>query len=67
MSGKIPTDIHGVYLRNGPNYQSPSDSNRMHFFDGDGMIHAIRIKDGRLYYCNRLTKTPRVVEEIAAN
>jgi len=31
------------------------------------MIHAIRIKDGRLYYCNRLTQTPRVVEELKDN
>jgi carotenoid cleavage dioxygenase-like enzyme len=30
------------------------------------MIHAIRIKDGRLYYCNRLTQTPRVVDEMKA-
>jgi len=24
-----------------------------HWFDGDAMIHAIRIKNGKLYYCNR--------------
>lgn len=65
-SGKIPTDIHGVYLRNGPNQQFEADSNRAHYFDGDGMIHAMRIKDGRLYYCNRLTQTPRVLTELEA-
>ena len=62
-SGKIPSDIQGVYMRNGPNAQYKADNNRAHFFDGDGMIHAIRIKDGRLYYCNRLTQTPRMLAE----
>ena len=63
-SGKIPSDIQGVYLRNGPNPKFQAESNRAHLFDGDGMIHAIRIKDGRLFYCNRLIQTPRVLCEI---
>jgi len=53
--GAVPTDINGVYLRNGPNAKFHADNGRGHFFDGDSMIHGIRIKDGRAYYCNRLT------------
>ena len=45
-SGAIPKDINGVFLRNGPNPKYYSDNNRGHFFDGDSMIHGIRIKDG---------------------
>jgi len=64
--GKVPTDINGVYLRNGPNAKYHADNGRGHFFDGDSMIHAFRIKDGRIYYCNRYTTTPRLLAETKA-
>jgi hypothetical protein len=51
--GAVPTDINGVYLRNGPNAGHHADNGRGHFFDGDGMIHGVRIKDGKAFYCNR--------------
>jgi carotenoid cleavage dioxygenase-like enzyme len=58
--GKVPTDINGVYLRNGPNAKYHADNGRAHFFDGDAMIHALRIKDGKIFYCNRYLNTPRL-------
>lgn len=36
----------------------------MHWFDGDGMVHALRIKGGKIYYCNRYTETPRYLHEV---
>jgi len=51
--GKIPTDINGIYLRNGPDPKYLPDNQSHHWFDGDAMVHAMRIKDGELYYCNR--------------
>lgn len=54
-SGKVLTDINGVYLRNGPNVKFFTDNKRGHFFDGASMIHGIRIKNGKAYYCNRYT------------
>jgi len=51
--GKIPDDINGVYLRNGPNAKYIPENEAHHWFDGDAMIHAMRIKNGQLYYCNR--------------
>lgn len=53
VDGKVPTDITGVYLRNGPNIKYLAENNRHHWFDGDAMVHAMRIKDGALYYCNK--------------
>lgn len=55
LEGAVPEDINGVYLRNGPNAKYLADNGRYHWFDGDSMIHALRIKNGQLYYCNRYT------------
>ncbi|KAH7435730.1 hypothetical protein KP509_06G077400 [Ceratopteris richardii] len=35
-----------------------------HLFDGDGMLHAVRFKQGIVSYANRFTHTYRVMEEI---
>lgn len=61
--GRIPKDISGVYLRNGPNLNKASKSNRNHLFDGDGMIHAIRFSEDKLHYCNRAIQTPKLRQE----
>lgn len=58
LEGSIPQDITGYYLRNGPNPKHIPKNNRQHWFDGDGMIHAIVIKEGKMHYCNRFTRTP---------
>jgi carotenoid cleavage dioxygenase-like enzyme len=56
--GKIPSDLNGVLLRNGPNPQfDPTGS--YHWFEGDGMLHAIRIQDGQASYDNRWIRTER--------
>ena len=33
-------------------------------FDGDGMVHACRIKDGKIAYSNRLVQTHRLQREL---
>ena len=48
-----PKDINGMYMRNGPNADHIPSDNRFHLFDGDGMIHAVHIKDGTAQYFNR--------------
>jgi carotenoid cleavage dioxygenase len=40
--GKIPADLNGVYLRNGPNPRYQPEG-RYHWFDGDGMVHAVHL------------------------
>src|SRR5690606_27098872 len=37
-----------------------------HWFDGDGMVHAIRIEDGRAHYRNRWVASEGLKEERAA-
>jgi carotenoid cleavage dioxygenase-like enzyme len=53
VEGKIPKDINGVYLKIGPNAKFLPKNNRVHWFDGDGMIHSVRIQNGTMIYCNR--------------
>lgn len=65
--GKVPTDLNGVYLRNGPNFAHMPKTERVHWFDGDGMIHAFRLKEGKIFYCNRYTMTPHLQQEFAAD
>lgn len=63
--GKIPADLDGVYLRNGPNPQFPPIG-RYHWFDGDGMVHAVHFHDGRATYRNRWVRTDAFERERAA-
>eukprot|EP00929_Paragymnodinium_shiwhaense_P084322 TRINITY_DN45079_c1_g1_i1.p1 TRINITY_DN45079_c1_g1~~TRINITY_DN45079_c1_g1_i1.p1 ORF type:complete len:522 (+),score=72.01 TRINITY_DN45079_c1_g1_i1:97-1566(+) len=59
IQGSIPTDISGYYLRNteNPVYETMDGNNNYHPFDGDGMLHMLRIKDGKASYRNRWVRT----------
>lgn len=56
VEGEIPRDLHGAYVRNGPNPRF-SPVGRHHWFDGDGMLHAVRFADGRATYWNAFVRT----------
>jgi carotenoid cleavage dioxygenase len=65
--GRIPEGLRGTLYRNGPNPQfAPRDPRAHHWFAGDGMVHALRIRDGRVAYRNRWVRTPRWQAERAA-
>ena len=62
VEGEIPSDLRGIYLRNGPNpIFQPRD--RYHWFDGDGMIHAIEFREGKATYRNRWITTEGFLAE----
>ncbi|MBY0422871.1 MAG: carotenoid oxygenase family protein, partial [Parvularculaceae bacterium] len=54
--GEIPRDLRGAYVRNGPN-PATAPKGMHHWFDGDGMLHAIWFEDGRARYANRYLRT----------
>ena len=55
VTGHIPEQLDGRYLRNGAN---PRGGDPGHWFFGDGMIHGVRIRDGRAaWYRNRWVRT----------
>ncbi|HEY9726776.1 MAG TPA: carotenoid oxygenase family protein [Chroococcales cyanobacterium] len=54
--GSLPSDLSGMFVRNGPNPQFPPIG-QYHWFDGDGMLHGVRIKNGKASYLNRYVQT----------
>ncbi len=59
VAGTIPDYLDGRYLRNGPNPISEIDPELYHWFLGDGMVHGIRIRDGKAeWYRNRWVRGP---------
>ncbi len=54
--GALPRELAGLYVRNGPNPRH-RPRHPHHWFDGDGMLHAVRFRDGRAEYRNRWVRT----------
>ncbi|WP_433474141.1 carotenoid oxygenase family protein [Spirillospora sp. CA-142024] len=56
VTGTLPPALTGRYFRNGPNPR-PGEPSR-HWFSGHGMIHGVRLRDGRAeWYRNRWVRT----------
>lgn len=60
--GKIPTHLNGIYMRNGPNPAFDPIS-YTYPIDGDGMLHAVYIQNGRARYKNRFVLTKGLLAE----
>ena len=62
IEGAIPPEINGRYLRNGPNPIAP-DPAAYHWFTGDGMLHAVELRDGKaVSYRNRWVRTDQALD-----
>jgi carotenoid cleavage dioxygenase-like enzyme len=59
ITGALPKDLEGVYVRNGVNPQFDPLSSRYHMFAGAAMLHQVQIKDGVATYSNCYIHTPR--------
>jgi carotenoid cleavage oxygenase len=65
VTGTIPAHLDGRYLRNGPNPIAEVDPQTYHWFTGDGMIHGVRLRDGKAeWYRNRWVRTPAVARAL---
>ncbi len=63
IEGELPNDMAGVLYRNGPNPMYPPLGNDHHWFLGEGMVHAIRVEDGKASYKNRWVRTDQYVAQ----
>ncbi|XP_057524031.1 carotenoid 9,10(9',10')-cleavage dioxygenase [Amaranthus tricolor] len=62
VQGHLPECLNGEFVRVGPNPKFAPVAG-YHWFDGDGMIHGMRIKDGKATYVARYVKTSRLKQE----
>lgn len=59
--GTLPPQLDGRYLRNGPNPIGAIDPTNHHWFTGEGMVHGIRLRDGKAeWYRNRWVRNDEV-------
>ena len=63
--GQIPDDLDGIYVRNTHN-QALIPMGIYHPYDGDGMLHSIRFRDGAAEYRNAFVRTTGFLAEQGA-
>jgi carotenoid cleavage dioxygenase len=65
VSGSLPEELEGRYLRNGPNPVVAPEPSSYHWFTGDGMVHGIRLRGGRAeWYRNRWVRSAAVAQAL---
>jgi len=63
--GELPRELNGRYLRNGPNPLGDVDPATHHWFLGAGMVHGIRLAEGRAcWYRNRWVRNNEVLRAL---
>jgi carotenoid cleavage dioxygenase-like enzyme len=64
VTGSVPAELNGRYLRNGPNPLGLDDPN-YHWFVGAGMVHGVRLRDGRAeWYRNRWVRSQMMAKAL---
>lgn len=66
FEGKWPEALRGTLYRNGPARHEVGNFRYRHWFDGDGLVQAFRVQDGRLRHRARLVATHKLTSEQAA-
>ncbi|MCH9673543.1 MAG: carotenoid oxygenase family protein [Gammaproteobacteria bacterium] len=56
IEGELPADLEGCYVMNSPN-QRHQPPGRYHYYDGDGMLHALYLRNGTAVYKRRWVNT----------
>jgi len=65
LEGELPAGLRGVFARNSsnPKFTPPTP---YHWFDGDGMVHAVELGAGAPRYRNRWVRTRGYAADVAA-
>jgi len=65
VSGEIPHDLNGLYVRNGGNPPPVPYDGHYHWFLGDGMLFGVDFADGNAnWYRNRWVRTDALAEKL---
>jgi len=62
VRGSLPTDLQGMFVSNSSNPRF-APQGKYHWFDGDGMLHGVLIRDGTASYRNRFVRTEGLQHE----
>jgi all-trans-8'-apo-beta-carotenal 15,15'-oxygenase len=66
IDGSVPAWLRGTLFRNGSGRNQLAGRWFPHWFDGDGMIQALRFADDGVRFANRYVRTANYVDETAA-
>jgi len=66
IEGRLPAGLRGRYFRNGPGLMQRGDRRYRHWFDGDGLVQAWTLADGRASHQARFVQTDKFRAEQAA-
>ncbi|SEO04477.1 carotenoid cleavage dioxygenase [Actinacidiphila rubida] len=65
VTGRIPRELDGRYLRTGPHVLGLEDPRAHHWMLGEGMVHGVRLRDGRAeWYRNRWIRSAGVAARL---
>ncbi|MFF8594091.1 carotenoid oxygenase family protein [Streptomyces sp. NPDC015220] len=65
VTGRLPRELNGRLLRNGPNVLGLEDPRAHHWMLGEGMVHGVRLRDGRAeWYRNRWVRSAAVAHKL---
>ena len=65
VTGTLPKELSGRFLRIGPNPAGPVDTKTYHWFTGSGMSHGLRLRDGRAeWYRSRFVTDDRAARAL---
>lgn len=56
VTGRLPFALDGMFAQVGPNPVA-RPTGPYHWFDGDGMVHGVSLREGRATYVNRWVRT----------
>lgn len=67
VEGALPSELRGTLFRNSAGLFERGGLRKRTMFEGDGLIRAYRIEDGRVGFMCRFVKTEKFVEESKAD
>jgi all-trans-8'-apo-beta-carotenal 15,15'-oxygenase len=63
IEGTIPSDLNGVFYRNGPAKHERNEQRYQHLFEGDGMLQRFNINNGKISHFGKFINTPKYQKE----
>lgn len=63
VAGKIPEELQGVFLRNGPAKQQRNGERYQHWFDGDGMVQKYTLSEQGIVHQGQFIHTAKYLKE----